>query len=106
MLTIKQALEMDLSEDLKSEIRKYDANSALALTLDDKLFVIPRTSENEHWFRKEEIYDKIREDNNAELTNEELELIGEDLLQPWAAPAGIDRGCIDVTTVDISDKLK
>ena len=78
MLTIEQALEMDLPEDLKSEIRQYPVDSALALTPEDKLYVIPRTVENENWFRKQEIYDKMRIDGSDAITDEEMQIISDD----------------------------
>ena len=106
MLTIKQALEMDLSDDLKSEIKDYPLDSALALTQENKLYVISRSIENEKWFRKNEIYDKIYLDSNVELTDEEMEIVSEDYPQHWTSCAGFDIGKIkdqdNITTIDLS----
>lgn len=106
MLTIKQALEeMDLAEDLKSEIKQYPLDSALELTQENKFIVILRTSENETWFRKNEIYDKIYFDSNVELTDEELEITSDDF-PVWNPCCCLGRGTLadnkNITTLDLS----
>ena len=100
---------MDLDEDLKSEIKNYPLDSALALTQENKLYIIPRTSENENWFRKNEIYAKVDIDGCEALTDEELQIISDDFPN-WTPSCGLDRGRIatdkNVTTVDISHLIK
>ena len=100
MLTIKQALEMDLDEDLKSEISQYPLDSALGLTQENKLYIILRTSENEIWFRKNEIYDKVYFDSNVELTDEEMEIISGDFPE-WTLCCGLERGKLPDNTIPI-----
>lgn len=61
MMTIRQALELDLSAELKDELRQHDPDKFLGRTEDDKLFVIDHTPHNHHLLAHSQGVDEVEE---------------------------------------------